>query len=263
MSLTEKQKRLVEKIYENTDTHKTLQEFIEMVCGKSIDDLINDDINKLIKFTKKNESPSERQKQMLRELCVYLDIETPTALTMKEFQDTLELLRNKYDIFIPYYINTSRITYTIQTKMNNYFIGTQHYIERAQDMKVIGFKDIVMVDYDNITLDEVLNKITPFPYTFWVYETTKGYHVYVMSKHFNLQDIATRQEMYKMGCDKWYISFTKCYGTIVRLEPKPGRQEQFVEKFTRQVNNYSILPEIETVIQIKDALIRNNNKQNM
>lgn len=266
MSLTEKQKRLVEKIYENTDTHKTLQEFIEMVCGKSIDDLINDDINTLIKFNKKNESPSERQKQMLKNLCVHLDIETPMILTMKEFENTLELLRNKYDIFIPYYINTSRITYTIQTKMNNYFIGTQHRIKDElvqQDMKVIGFKDIVMVDYDNITLDEVLNKITPFPYTFWVYETTKGYHVYVMSKQFNLQDIATHQQMYKMGCDKWYISFTKCYGTIVRLEPKSGRQEEFVEKFTRQVNNYSVVPEIQTVIEIKDALIRNINKQNM
>lgn len=266
MSLTDKQKRLVEKIYKDTETEKTYQEFIKMVCNKSVSELAKDDISTLIKYSKKDKSPTERQKQMLKNLCVYLDIETPTILTMKKFEDTLKMLENRYDVFIPYYINTSRITYTIQTKMNNYFIGTQHHIKDElvqQDMKVIVFKDIVMVDYDNITLDEVLKKITPFPYTFWVYQTTRGFHVYVMNKLFNLQDIATHQLMYKMGCDKWYISFTKCYGTVVRLEPKTGRQEIFVEKFTRQVNNCFVLPEIQSVIEIKDAIIRNNNKQNM
>lgn len=265
MTLSDKQQKLVKKIYEDTTTEKTLNEFIQMVCGKNFDNLVNDDITVLIKFSKRNESPTERQKQMLRNLCVYLNIDTPTVQTRNELEDISEILKKKYDIFIPYYINTSKIAYTIHTKTDDYFIGTQHRLHKLEqkDMKVIIFKEVMMLDYDDISLDEILRIITPFPYTFWVYQTIKGFHVYVMSKLFNFQDIATLQKMYKMGCDKWYISFTKFYGTVVRLEAKPGRTEPYVEKFIRQVNNYPVMPEINTLMEIKDAIIRNNNTKIM
>jgi hypothetical protein len=40
MSLTDKQKKLVEKIYKNTETDKTLDDFIKMVCNKSANELV-------------------------------------------------------------------------------------------------------------------------------------------------------------------------------------------------------------------------------
>jgi hypothetical protein len=263
MNLTDKQQRLVKKIYEDTKGEETFHEFIKLVCGKNIDELVNNDITTIIKYSTRKKCPTEKQKDMLRNLCMYLNIEVPTILTMKDFEETLEIFRQKYDVFLPYYINTSTVTYTIHNKAEKYFVGTQHRNTSQQDMKVIVFKDIVMLDYDNVSLEAILRIITSFPYTFSVYRTTRGYHVYVMSTSFNLQDIATHQLMYKMGCDKWYISFTKCYGTVVRLEPKAGRQETFVETFVRQVNNYHVIPEIKTLMEIKDEFIRNNNAKIM
>jgi hypothetical protein len=122
-------------------------------------------------------------------------------------------------------------------------------------MRVIGFRDILVIDVDNKPFEDVVATLENSPFTFWVYRTMNGFHVYVMNMTFDLQAFETWQLMYKLGCDPWYISFTKMYGSIVRIEPKPGRDERFVEEFVSQINNCGIDETIRHIVTFKDSLL--------
>lgn len=117
----------------------------------------------------------------------------------------------------------------------------------------------MMLDFDNITYSELENKISCYldKYTFQVYKTTNGFHVYCTSNVFDYSAFSTLQFMYKLGCDPWYISFTKLYGFVVRLSPKirDGIQDTFIEQFIGTLGETPELESVLNIIAIKDSYI--------
>jgi hypothetical protein len=61
--------------------------------------------------------------------------------------------------------------------------------------------------------------------------------------------------MQNLGCDKYYIGFTRKLGFVTRLNKKSGRIESFIERFIKQVNDYPILQELLDLVKLKDELL--------
>lgn len=107
-------------------------------------------------------------------------------------------------------------------------------------MYYLKFYNLMVIDYDNITLDEVYEKINnyfgdPDIYCFYVYQTYRGYHLYYMSSPICHLNVPSCHLMKRLGCDLWYILFSHKNGFKIRLSPKMGRDEKCSEVFLKKI----------------------------
>lgn len=148
----------------------------------------------------------------------------------------------------------------------NYIIGKQLNIQTHTEMKLICFKDFMVIDWDlpkdknknkQDFLQEIIQYLQTFPYTFYIYETYNGYHGYLVSEKKWFSDWKTIKLLKELNCDEFYIGFTRKVGFVVRLNKKQNRNEEFLEKFVCQVNNYHINKDLKTLLKIKDSITTN------
>jgi hypothetical protein len=159
----------------------------------------------------------------------------------------------------------SNLTYIIKEDFGNYLIGTQSNIKRETQIDLICFKNLLVVDWDikhgeskQELLENIKESIQKIPYTFYIYETFNGYHGYLISQTFLYSEWKTIELLNKLNCDPFYIGFTRKVGFVIRLNKKKNRNEEFIEKFICKINDYTILPELEKLINIKDNLTCNS-----
>ena len=145
------------------------------------------------------------------------------------------------------------LKYIIEEETDDYFIGVQQNLLKKTEMKLISFKNLMVLDYDNTTLDNIENILCNYPYTFLVYKTYSGYHVYNISEEFPRSN-STLQLMHDMKCDYYYINFCKYTGFTVRLDKKKDRKEEYIEKYVKQINNYLINDKLKELVKYKDNL---------
>jgi hypothetical protein len=74
-----------------------------------------------------------------------------------------------------------------------------------------------------------------------------------MSERMFYGEYHTIKLMMELNCDRFYVGFTRKVGFVVRIQKKEDRDEQFIERFVCQVNDYPILPELQQLVQIKDS----------
>jgi hypothetical protein len=172
--------------------------------------------------------------------------------------------RTEYKVIKPSF---NKLQYIIKEENDDYIIGTQyHYTTYLKDtikhtLEIIAFKYLMILDYDVKSevskadlLEEITEGLIKTDCTFLIYETTNGYHAYNISKKYLLNN-DTFQYMNKLKCDSWYINFTKYVGFVTRLEKKKNREEIFIEKFIKQINEYPIDNHVKELVEIKDKLI--------
>jgi hypothetical protein len=164
----------------------------------------------------------------------------------------------------------NKLKYVIKNETDEYIIGTQYHYDTylkknvVNSLKVIAFKYLMVLDYDihNESKEELLRNITEnlskTNSTFLLYETENGYHAYNISKKYPYYKKETYQEMFKLNCDPWYINFTKYVGFVTRLEKKINRNEKFIEKFVKQINNYLIDIKLKEIVEFKDTLVKDS-----
>lgn len=160
-------------------------------------------------------------------------------------------------IFKPIKISFKNLQYINEYENDDYIIGEQIHRDTGLSMKIICFKKLMILDYDDITiadLEEILHK---FPYTFSIYKTHRGYHVYCLSKEFDYMLQDTLQLMFDMKCDRFYINFTKYIGFVTRLEKKHNRNEEYIEKFIKIIGTKPIIKKLEELVLVKDNLLLN------
>jgi hypothetical protein len=161
-----------------------------------------------------------------------------------------------FEINQVHHIDFKQLDYIIDIQTDDYIIGTQINHIYDYTLKIISFKKLMILDYDNIEYTELVYILEKFPSTFLVYKTTNGYHVYDVSREYNYYDYDTLKLMNQMKCDKWYVSFTKYAGFVTRLEHKHDRpDEKFVESLVGQVNNHVVLQKLVDLVKFKDDLI--------
>jgi hypothetical protein len=124
-------------------------------------------------------------------------------------------------------------------------------------MTIISFDKLLVCDWDNMTLEEILDIISKVEPTlrFKIYKTYNGYHGYCVSRYCSHSSFATIQLMHKMKCDPYYMSFTKLNGFAVRLTKKQGRNEEEVERYIMDIGDSDPLPLLEDLVMVKDNYI--------
>jgi hypothetical protein len=177
------------------------------------------------------------------------------------------------ELDIPMSVKITNLKYVIDKETPEYVIGKQYNTKTNKKiMDLISFKNLMILDYDipkdintndevdkdhkeqskRQLLEQIEDTLKLYPYTFLIYETTNGYHVYCVSKRLEFTDYNTIKLMQNLGCDKYYIGFTRKLGFVTRLNKKAGRTEDFIERFIKQVNDYPILQELLDLVKLKD-----------
>jgi hypothetical protein len=155
-------------------------------------------------------------------------------------------------------INTNNLKYYFYSQTEDYYIADQVHVNSNKTLRVIGLANCMVVDWDNVDLDTVLNTLQKTNCTFAVYQTFNGYHAYCLSHKFPHWKEESLDVLKQLQCDPIYIQFTKSCGYVVRLSPKDSRNEKFVERYITTVNQDKspILPELLELVSFKDSLLQ-------
>lgn len=124
----------------------------------------------------------------------------------------------------------------------NYCYGKQvSSLGRDGYLYFLKFDHLMLLDYDNTSLVEILNKLDKiidlYPhFVFRIYQTYNGFHVFLVSQEVDYHNLTVAKIMYLSGCDPWYICFAYKNGFKVRISPKKNRKEEPIRKW---VGDYS------------------------
>ena len=186
-----------------------------------------------------------------------------SQLTSKTCDELLHI--DIIDIFskldIPITPNFSNLRYVINKETEDYIIGKQYNRDTNTCLDILCFKNLMVLDWDlsseskSDLLKKITDKLKTAPYTFYIYETFNGYHGYCVSKSFNHYNLDTLTIMKSLDCDRFYIGFTRKIGFVIRLNKKTGRNETFIERFVKQINNFPIIPKLNELIEFKDSIL--------
>lgn len=125
----------------------------------------------------------------------------------------------------------------------------------------LKFYDLMMLDYDNVTYSELIKILEEWKskYTFKIYKTFRGYHVYLVSELINHKN--AKQLMEDLKCDYWYLTFAASNGYKIRLSVKLEREEEYIEKFIGIVGDKPIHPEIKNLLDVHGYYLEIANKK--
>jgi hypothetical protein len=116
----------------------------------------------------------------------------------------------------------------------------------------------MILDYDNMSLEEVEDILKKSELTFLLYHTKNGFHAYCISHEFNYSEKKTLILMNKLKCDEYYIGFSKHVGFVTRLQKKNNREEEYIEKFIKKISGPSgELLHLKELVDFKDSLLPN------
>lgn len=213
---------------------------------------------------------SFKQIQFLQYL-LYQENKNLTDFTDKTFEDLthIDIMSLYSKLNVPVTVDLRNFEYIIKKETNDYILGTQyHKITNERIMDIISFKHLLVLDYDvpkntddlqnekQKLLDQITDILKNTNCQFHIYETYQGYHVYCVSKLFDYKNHMVHKFMRELGCDRFYIGFTRYVGFVVRINKKNNRNEVYIEKFVKIINKH--IPAIDhllNLLKIKDDLI--------
>jgi hypothetical protein len=97
---------------------------------------------------------------------------------------------------------------------------TDFYIAKDTKTNTIYkcFKNILIIDIDH---EMDINHFNNYKdYAFRIFKTTRGYHIFCISQHFDYKNKNTIRFMLANLCDYYYVVYTFIRGFCVRLNPK-------------------------------------------
>lgn len=132
----------------------------------------------------------------------------------------------------------------------------------CQDGKLwyLKFYNMLMLDYDGMTLEDVLKILEPWKneFLFHIYKTHNGFHVYVVSC--TIYFAVAHDFMLDMKCDFYYCKFVQRNGYKIRLTSKLGRDEKFIEQWVMEYGTGDVHEDIKPLLQIRAKFMKNDSK---
>ncbi len=219
---SEKQINLIKQLSSDYDTNNlTKYEAINLIEDLHKKKLINED---QINVLKNNISIEEINKQLKINLLNYNKI-------IKGINFSFKNIVNGY---IPKRLNLPLII------SSNYEIGiSQERSDLNTYIYYMKFYDIMVLDYDNINYEELINRLKIFKdkFLFRIYKTHNGYHVFIISHYISYNSNEMILISNDLKCDPWYTIYCKYHGYCIRISPKNGRNEEYTHKF---ITNYGL-----------------------
>lgn len=113
------------------------------------------------------------------------------------------------------------------------------------EMKYIKFYDMMVLDYDHISLENVLMILKRMRFKYRIYKTFNGYHVFIISQKIPYNNPLMIEIGKNLIIDPWYIIYSKYYGYVVRTSPKINREETTTHAFIQEFDNRETKTETE------------------
>lgn len=150
------------------------------------------------------------------------------------------------------------------TKDYEYGIQSSPYCEN-KELFYIKFYDLLTIDYDEKTLEDIENIINPFcnrlpSFLFQLYATYKGYHLILISHAIPYHESQVVQLMSSLQCDSWYTVFSSKNGFRSRLNPKirTDSKEEFVAKYIKTIGYGQPHPKCLKLVNIYQKYLKKN-----
>jgi hypothetical protein len=119
----------------------------------------------------------------------------------------------------------------------------------------LKFYDLLVLDYDDLSYEELITKLSPALNSchFHIYETYNGFHVYLVSSLINHKTSA--EFMALLDCDFFYTKLATRNGFKIRLSPKLGRDEKFLERFVGELGTGYLHPDVLPLLEIRKRFL--------
>jgi hypothetical protein len=123
-------------------------------------------------------------------------------------------------------------------------------------MFYIRFYDMLVLDYDDVSYDQLIEYLEPFKedFLFRIYKTYKGFHVFITSHVFSHNDDSSIYLAKDLECDLTYIVYSKFNGYNIRLTPKIGYNETITHTFVSEYGSGTQNPNFTDCIQLFEKL---------
>lgn len=176
------------------------------------------------------------------------------------FTDHSQLTKYHYDILMTNRFNKRCLDHPLENTPD-YEYGWQEQ-EVCADGKLyyLKFYNLMMLDYDGFTLEQLKLALSKWTnkYSFEIYRTYNGFHVYLVSEPINYR--SARPLMDELECDFFYGKFVYGNGFKIRLSPKLGREETYIEQYVERMGSLPTQPEIEPLLKIRERFLPGSQK---
>jgi hypothetical protein len=123
-------------------------------------------------------------------------------------------------------------------------------------MKYLKFYNMMMLDYDSVSYEDLVSHLNKFPYRFRIYKTYGGFHVFIISHLIPYNDEFSVGLSKQLLSDVYYIMFSNKTGYKIRLSKKKDRSEDFIAEYINEIGISSINNICMELIKIHDQLIK-------
>lgn len=252
-TITDKQISFIERLSMQVGANPL--ERITEILGRDVttyNDLNRDEISRIIANLKNDQPLSFKQ---MNEISAKYTIEEINKIFKRRFQHHGELTFYNYKILTQDRFKVMIKNHPLEVTID-YEYGWQE-TDVCPDGKFyyLKFYDLMMMDYDEISYEGLMNLLMPWTkvYTFKIYRTHNGYHVYIVSELIN--HINAEKVMPDFKCDFWYMKFAVRNGYKIRLTRKLGRAETFLEEYVETIGDAGMNPDIEKLLEIHDKFL--------
>jgi hypothetical protein len=156
----------------------------------------------------------------------------------------------------PILLQTIKKEQELIKETNDYYI--------ARDIQTntyyICYKNLLMIDIDNKTTEftesEIINHFSKLNFSWMIYKSTGGYHIFCTSQTFEYRNLETINFMIKNHCDFYYSIFSYIRGFCTRLNKKSDFFQEGMEFSTEQLNTplYTLIKVINPENSNKDLI---------
>lgn len=145
----------------------------------------------------------------------------------------------------------------LEYSMNHEF-GFQQAKCCGEKMLYIKFYDMLILDIDDLSLNDLIDLFGLFPkLRYRVYKTFKGFHVFITNMPLRYSSDDSIQLARLLHCDLYYLLFCKHNGNIIRLSPKVGRCEAKTHEYLCDIHDQLPMdPHCEELVSLFDAKLK-------
>lgn len=257
--LSEKQKDFIYKLAKRDDIFGYISELL----GKEIsnwESLSCSEVRILISKLINRQPATTQQIALIKSLFSLEEIHDRFNSSIHEYED-LNNYHVKRLLAKPHKFNLNPKDHPIESTIDYEYGYQESSLCQDNKMYYLKFYDFMMLDYDNITYDELIQILEPYAksYLFAIYQTHNGYHVFLMSALYNHRTHNSTKLMTLFKCDYFYIMFSFKNGYKIRLSPKIGRNEECIFKFLTLYGNSELKNEkCDELCKIHDTYINFN-----
>lgn len=155
----------------------------------------------------------------------------------------------------PHFISGVKRQQTLIKSRKDYYIAR----DQITNTVYICYKNLLTIDidYPDLNLDTLKQKLTTIPETFRIYRSKRGYHVYCTSRTFDYKSNESIKLMLDNLCDPYYCIYSYIRGYCTRLNNKFNSQGVELYQYLGKVGNTD---EIDRLLHLINVMERYSKK---